>query len=52
MRAALMEINAAFCSRERAANSRAQLPDVVLADLDVHLMARHWARQVINLFRQ
>lgn len=38
--------------RERAANSRPQLPDVVLADLDEHLMTRHWARQVINLFRQ
>lgn len=52
MRAPLMEINAVFCSRGRAANSRPQLPDVVLADFDVHLMTRHCARQVINLFRQ
>lgn len=51
-RAPLMEINVVFCSRGRAANSRAQLPDVVLADLDEHLMTRHWAGQVINLFRQ
>lgn len=43
MRAPLMEIDAAFCSRERAANSGPQLPDVVLADLDEHLMTRHWA---------
>lgn len=36
----------------RAANSRPQLPDVVLADFDEHLMTRHWAGQVIDLFRQ
>lgn len=53
-----VEINAAFCSREserekeRGANSRPQLPDVWLADLDEHLMMRHPAGQVINLFRQ
>lgn len=52
MRAPLMEINAVFCSRERGANSRPQLPDVGLVDLDEHLMTRHWAGQVINLFGQ
>lgn len=52
MRVPLMEINAVFCSRERGANSRPRLPDVGLADLDEHLMTRHWAGQVINLFRQ
>ncbi len=48
-----MEINAAFCSRER----EQPIPGLscltpVLADLDEHLMTRHWAGQVINLFRQ
>lgn len=26
--------------------------DVALLDFDKHLMARHWAGQVIDLFRQ
>lgn len=51
-RAPLTEINAVFCVRDRAANSRPQLQDVVVADIDEHLMTHHWARQVINLFRQ
>lgn len=52
MRASLMEINAGFCHTQRAANSMPGLPDVVLEDLDEHLMTRHWPGQVINLFRQ
>lgn len=35
-----------------AANPRPRLPDAALADFDEHLMTRHWAGQVINLFRQ
>lgn len=47
-----MEINAVFCVRERAAISRPQLQDVVVADFDELLMTHHRAGQVINLFRQ
>lgn len=48
----LMGIDAVFCSREHGADSRPQLADVRLGDLDEQLMAHHQVQQVINLFRQ
>lgn len=51
-RAPLTEINSVFCVRHRAANSRPRLQDVVVADIDEHLMTHHWARRVIDLCRQ